>query len=115
MTEFNPTIFLFGDRAGQGRWEVAHYRQHLNYLTHLAKLSPPTLIADHPLMTIGQNELQRRLWLQDHATTHNILRTYANVTGIDLSTVDFEDQHEFQIWLETHSTEHTLIDAAFGL
>lgn len=114
-SEFNPTIFLLGDRAGQGRWEVGHYRQHLKYLTHLVNLPIPILIPDHPLMTIGQNDLQRRLWLQDHDATHKLLRTYANVTGVDLSAVDFEDEHEFTVWLDTHATEHALIDEAFGL
>jgi hypothetical protein len=114
-SEFNPTVFLPGDRAGQGRWEVGHYRQHIKYVTHLAGLATPILIADHPLMTIGENDLQRRLWLEDHQATHEILRTYADVTGIDLSAVDFDDPHEVTIWLDTHATEHSLIDQAFGL
>ena len=115
MTEFAPSIFLFGDRAGQGRWEIGHYRQHLNYLTYLAGLTNPVVIPDYPLLTIGESDLQRRVWLESHQEIHSILRTYANVTGIDLSAVDFNNQEELSVWLDSHATEHALIDAAFGL
>lgn len=115
MTEFNPTVFLWGDRAGQGRWEMGHYRQHVNYVTHLSNLIIPVLIPDHPLMTIGQNRLEQKIWLEDHAATHDQLRIQANVTGIDLSEVDFQNEHEFTVWLDAHATEHALIDAAFGI
>ena len=116
MSEFNPSIFLYGDRAGQGRWEIGHYRQHLNYVTFLAKRTPaPVIIPDHPLITIGTTDLERRVWLEDHAATHGVLRAYANVTWIDLSEVDFESPEEFNIWLDSHALEHSLIDSAFGL
>ena len=115
MTEFNPTIFLAGDRAGQGRWEVGHYRQHLNYLNHLAQLLTPVLLPDHPLLTMGRTKLERRVWLEDHQEVHSTLRIYANVTGIDLSAVDFDDPEQFSVWLDDHALEHSLIDAAFGL
>ncbi len=115
MSEFNPTNFVFGDRAGQGRWEVGHYRQHLNYVKYLVGLSNPILIPDYPLLTMGQNDLQRRLWLESHQEIHTTLRTYSNVTGIDLSSVNFKNAEEFNTWLDSHAEEHALIDAAFGL
>jgi hypothetical protein len=115
VTEFVPSIFLYGDRAGQGRWEIGHYRQHVTYVTHLATRANPVLIPDHPLMVIGTTDLERRVWLEDHAATHGALRELANVSGIDLSEVDFENPEEFNVWLDSHSLEHSLIDAAFGL
>ena len=42
-TEFDPTDFLPGDRAGQGRWEIGHYRQHQRYLEFLAGQDPPII------------------------------------------------------------------------
>jgi hypothetical protein len=114
-TEFDPSIFSLGDRAGQGRWEVGHYRQHLHYLTKLAGLSPAIIIADHPILRMGVSDVQRKLWLADHANVHNILRQYTNVSGIDLSAVDINDPNEFQVWLDSHATEHQLIDQALGL
>lgn len=114
-TEFHPTTFIFGDRAGQGQWEIGHYRQHVRYVDFLAAQTVPILLADHPIISMGKNDFQRRIWLQDHANVHVILRTYANITGVDLAAVNFEDGDEFTVWLDSHATEHGLIDQAFGL
>ena len=114
-SEFQPTDFVFGDRAGQGLWEIGHYRQHVRYVQFLATQAVPILIADHPMITMGNNDFERKIWLQDHANAHLTLRVYANVTGVDLAAVDFNDRDEFLIWLDSHATEHSLIDQAFGL
>lgn len=115
MTEFRPDVFVWGDRAGQGRWEIGHYRQHVRYVDFLAGLGIPILIPDHPIITIGETKLQQKLWLEDHAAAHEQLRIQANVTGIDLASLDFEDKEEFQLWLDDHALEHRLIDTAFSL
>lgn len=115
MTEFVPDVFVWGDRAGQGRWEVGHYRQHENYVTFLARLFIPILIPTHPMLSIGATKLEQKLWLEDHAAAHEQLRIEANVTGVDLASVDFEDVKQFQSWLDDHAREHHLIDVAFGL
>jgi hypothetical protein len=106
---------VLGDRAGQGAFEMGHYRQHLRYLFNLVGRVPPIVIPDHPLMRMGENNTQRKIWLADHSAVHNLLRQYTNVTGIDLSVVDLEDPDEFQVWLDSHATEHALIDQALGL
>lgn len=114
-TEFAPPIYLFGDRAGQGRWEIGHYRQHLRYQTLLAQQTTPFIIPDHPLILMGKTDLERKIWLNDHQNVHNILRARANVSGVDLSQVNFNDPHDFLTWLDAHAVEHSLIDLAFGL
>ena len=114
-SEFVPPIYLFGDRAGQGRWEISHYRQHLRYINVLASRSPPVIIGYHNLLRLGDTKLTRRVWLNDHENVHAQLRSLANVTGIDLSVVDLDDPHEFSIWLDAHATEHGLIDQGLGL
>lgn len=115
MTEFTPSIVAFGDRAGLGAWEVGHYRQHLNYVTHLAGLSPAVVIADHPLMRIGETDGERKAWLEDHQVVHTLLRAQANVTGVDLSQVDMGDERQWEIWQRAHADEHLQIDQSFGL
>lgn len=112
-TEFQPTSFVFGDRAGQGLWEIGHYRQHRRYVDYLA--GQGVLIADHPIIWMGKNKFQNQVWLQDHAALHNQLRIYANVTGVDLSAVDLTNRNEFTTWLDAHATEHNDIDTAFKL
>lgn len=114
-TEFDPPIFLFGDRAAQGRWEIGHYRQHLRYLSYLASLTTPVVIADQPIITMGTTDLERRIFLNSHQILHELIRPYANVTGIDLALVDLKNEEQFYVWLDVHATEHDLIDQAFGL
>lgn len=114
-TEFFPNIYLFGDRAGQGRWEIGHYRQHLRYRDLLAASNPPFILPDHPLIVVGKTPLERRIWLNDHQSVHALLRARTNVSGIDLSQVNLDDPHDFLTWLDAHATEHSLIDANLGL
>lgn len=114
-TEFFPNLYLFGDRAGQGRWEIGHYRQHLRYQQLFAQQNPPFIVPDHPIVLMGKTDLERRIWLNDHQAVHEILRSRANVNGIDLSQVNLNDPHDFLTWLDAHATEHALIDLALGL
>lgn len=114
-TEFALTVYLLGDRAGQGRWEVGHYRQHLRYQQLFAQQTPPFIVPDHPILLMGKTDLERRTWLNDHQNIHSVLRAKANVTGIDLSQVDLNDPHDFLTWLDAHATEHALIDLNLGL
>ena len=114
-TEFDPDIFLFGDRGSQGRWEIGHFRQHLRYLDVLARQNPPIILSDEAIITMGQTNLEHRIWLNSHQVMHELLRPYANVTGIDLALVDLRKEEEFYTWLDLHSQEHKLIDTAFGV
>jgi hypothetical protein len=114
-SEFQPNTVLFGDRAGLGRWEIGHYRQHLRYVQFLARLTPPIVIADYPIITMGNTDLERRIFLNEHQIVHELLRPVANVEGIDLSLVDLKKPEEFYVWQDVHAQEHTLIDLAFGL
>lgn len=114
-SEFQPTTFVFGDRAGQGMWEIGHARQHQRYVFYLMNQSVPILVADHPILTMGKTDFERKVWLQDHANLHNQLRSIGNITGIDLAAVDFTDRSQFTVWLDDHASEHSLIDFRFGL
>jgi hypothetical protein len=87
----------------------------LHYLAYLAGLSPPVIIADQPIITMGNTDLERRIFLNSHQIMHELIRPYANVTGIDLALVDLKKEEEFYIWLDVHAEEHALIDQAFGL
>lgn len=114
-SEFQPTRFVFGDRAGQGQWEIGHARQHVRYVYLLMNQSTPILIQDHPILTMGTTDFERKVWLQDHANLHVQLRQIAGITGIDLAAVDFTDNSQFSVWLDDHAGEHDLIDFQLGI
>lgn len=114
-SEFQPSIFAFGDAAGAGQYLVGHFRQHLRYNSVLASKTPPVVIPVFPILSVDGGKIGRRSWLEDHANWHNLLRPLANVTGIDLSTVDMDNEQEFYGWIDSHNLEHQLLDIAFGV
>jgi hypothetical protein len=114
-SEFEPTLFAFGDEAGFGQWLDGHYRQHLRYNAALAARSPPVIIANYPILTIDAGQKGLRFWLDAHESWHEQIRPYANVIGIDLSEVDFKNPDDFYQWLDVHNEEHSELDLAFGV
>jgi hypothetical protein len=114
-TQFQPNTLAFGDAAGLGAWLVGHYRQHLAYNDFLAAKSPPVILSPYNILTIEGGKTGRRFWLEDHASWHGQIRPYANVTGIDLASVDMDDEAQFYGWIDLHNQEHAEFDVAFGL
>jgi hypothetical protein len=114
-TEFRPNLFEFGDVAGSGQWLVGHFRQHLNYNNVLAARTPAVVLAEFPILTMEGGHSGRRSWLNSHENWHELVRPFANVTGIDLSTVNLDNEQQFYEWLDIHNFEHSLLDLAFGI
>jgi|SRR5215813_4489476 len=114
-SQFNPNTLAFGDDAGLGIWLVGHYRQHLAYNAFLASLASPIIIPTYNILAIAGGRLGMRGWLDDHEKWHEQIRPFANVTGVDFSAVDFNNESEFYAWIDLHNQEHAIIDTAFGL
>lgn len=114
-TQFSPNLYSFGDDAGLGAWLDGHFRQHLAYVNFLATKTPPQLIPVYNIFTVTGGKAGRRFWLDAHEKWHEAVRPFANITGVDLSVVDMDDQLQFYEWLDLHNQEHAAIDAAFGL
>jgi hypothetical protein len=114
-TEFKINEFEFGDAAGNGMFLVGHYRNHLQYNAVLAKRTPPVLLPVFPILAVEGGKIGRRSWLDSHADWHNLLRPLANATGVDLSTVDLDNENEFTQWMGAHNAEHAFLDQAFGI
>jgi hypothetical protein len=114
-TEFNPSVFEFGDAAGAGAWLVGHFRQHLRYNDVLTNQSPPVILPTFAILQVEGGKIGRGAWLNDHASWHNLLRPRANITGIDLSQVNMDDESQFYSWLDAHNQEHQLLDIIFGV
>jgi len=114
-SEFQLQTFAFGDAAGNGSWLVSHFRNHLQYNNALAALSPPVEIPEFQIMTVEGGKFGRNVWLSDHQTWHQLIRPFANVTGIDLSIVDMDNESDFYQWMDAHNQEHQLLDLIFGV
>lgn len=114
-TEFALNTLEFGDQAGWGEWLVGHFRQHLRYNLALAIRSPPIIIQEYPILTVEGGQRGLRFWLDSHSSWHDAVRPFANVTGIDLSEVDFSKEGEFYQWIDLHNQEHAAFDQVFGV
>ena len=114
-TEFSVNLVAFGDTAGLGLWLDGHYRQHLRYNAVLAAQVPAVIINVYPILNMGTNEREVRLWLDAHETWHELIRPLANVTGINLANIDFDDVTAWYEWQDVHNSEHRLLDTAFGV
>ncbi len=114
-TEFQFTLFEFGDVAGEGAFLVGHFRNHLQYNAALAARTNPVILPEFDIIEVTGGKVGRRAWLDSHAMWHNLLRPLANVTGIDLASVDLENKEQFYSWLESHNFEHQLLDIAFNI
>jgi len=114
-TEFALNTFEFGDAAGNGEWFVGHYRNHLQYNAKLAARTPPVLLPEFPILAVEGGKIGRRSWLDSHQSWHELLRPLANATGVDLSTVDLDNENEFTQWMGAHNAEHAFLDQVFGV
>ena len=116
MPLFFPDECLPGDPAGWGRWLMGHYLEHRQFIASAGAAANPTTVTDWPFLqwSISSKSAQAQ-WLNAHQQVHLQIRAQANVTGDDLSEVDFDDPDQFSEWLDTHSTEHEELRAFYGL
>ena len=114
-TQFEFNTLEYGDAAGWGEWLVGHYRQHLAYVTVLATRATPVLIDIQPILRMEGGDAGLRFWLDAHNNWHNDIRSFANITGIDLTEVNFKNQGEWYSWIDYHNQEHAALDIAFGV
>jgi len=114
-SEFALNVFAFGDAAGNGEWLIGHYRNHLQYNAKLAARTPPVLLPEFPILAVEGGKIGRRSWLDSHQNWHELLRPLAGATGVDLSTVDLDNENEFTQWMGAHNAEHAFLDQFFGV
>ena len=115
MPQFQPDQVSFGDLAGYGAWDIAHGREHIQFVQALAALTPPILIPDFDLLTFLTAGGARPSIMQSHAQSHTLLRAALGITGSDLSTSNLDDQGDFYDWLGYHAQEHAEIRQALGM
>jgi len=114
-SEFAANVVAFGDQPGLGLWADGHYRQHLRYNSALAARTPAVVIAPFPILhLVGLAKPEIVFWLDSHEKWHELVRPFANVTGVDLSGFDITKPAAFYEWQDLHNAEHLLLDQAFN-
>lgn len=115
MPLFFHTVVLPGDANGFGVWLLEHYYEHLAMVSLGFQQTPPKFIPDYALQSWSDEPAIVKTWLAAHQTIHDALRAWTGVQGIDLSTVDLNDDDSWFEWLDAHAQEHVLLENALGL
>ena len=80
-----------------------------------AVLANPVILNEYPIMRMDWQKHNLQEWLDSHEKWHEDVRPFANVTGVDLSIVDFSKPDDWYSWIDEHNQEHQFLDTAFGV
>lgn len=112
---FQPDTCLPKDPAGWGRWLSGHYYEHIVLRQKCAALASPVNVPDYDIFGWNDDPQFVQQWLVSHESIHNQIRFATNVTGTDLSLVDFSKDEEFLDWQDLHAQEHLTFRQILGI
>lgn len=112
---FSPDTVLPKDPGGFGQWRMGHYLEHGVIRQKCAALATPVVIAEYPILSWSDEPEFVKQWLAAHETIHEQIRAATNVSGTDLSLVDFSDDEEFLTWMDDHAQEHLVFRQILGI
>jgi hypothetical protein len=116
MRQFSiPSNVTFQDPVGSGYWDIAHHRQHLQYVQILSTQTPAVLIPDFDFIQMLSAGAARGSIVESHMVAHTLLRQILNVQGVDLAQFDLNKSDDFYNWMGYHDSDHAAFDAALGI
>jgi hypothetical protein len=115
MPQFAPDQCEFGDVPGYGIFDIAHWREHIQFVTMFAAQSPQMLIPNPDFGAILSGGGIMRESLDQHQVVHNLLRQATGVSGVDFTDFDLTQQTDFYSFLGYHAQEHAQIRQVLGL
>lgn len=113
MPQFQPDQVAFQDLPGYGAWDIAHAREHMQFVQILQASGIP--IPDYDFLQFLTADWARSSILQSHAQSHVTLRNAVGITGVDLSVLNFDSQDDFYAWTGYHAQDHALIRQQLGI
>lgn len=112
---FQPDVCLPKDPAGFGRWLTGHYYEHIVLNQKCQALATPIIVPDYDILSWSDDADKVQLWLLNHESMHSQIRFATNVTGADLSLVDFSNDNEFLDWMDNHAQDHIAFREVLGI
>jgi hypothetical protein len=119
----------FGDRLGLNDFFLAHAQSHTVYAANLRDkygsdsplfdLTDPQAARDWAIIMAskktGQMTPRLKSWLQAHADLHTAELTVTQAAApVDLITVDFGDEGQFNDWMSNHILLHDIEDGVLS-
>lgn len=111
---FHDTV-LPKDPTGFSIWLQEHYLEHAQFVRIFQSLATPIFIPDYNFALWEDDKKVISSWLESHQATHQALRTFTGISGIDLADVDLSQEDQWFTWMDTHADEHALIRSALGI
>ena len=115
MALFFHDIVLPHDPAGFSIWLQEHYLEHQQFVQIFQSEVTPIFIPDFNWALWGDDRKVISAWLEAHQATHQALRTFTGVSGIDLADVDLTKEDQFFTWMDAHAGEHSDLRTALGI
>lgn len=112
---FFPDICLPKDPPGFGLWRSGHALEHTQMQTILRAQMPPVSVPGYNLLDWRDEPEFVQQWLVTHEQIHEVLRSVTNVSGSDLSLVDFSQNDQFTEWMDDHAYEHVQFRSVLGI
>lgn len=115
VVSFQPDICLPRDPSGFGMWLNGHYREHLQMAQICLTLATPIVVPQYDILSWRDEPELVQQWLLSHEQIHEVLRQACNVSGADLSLVDFSEDDQFLEWMDDHAQEHINFRTVLGI
>jgi hypothetical protein len=115
MPQFAPDQCTFNDIPGYGYWDIAHYREHVQFVQVLATQTPPISLFDYDFMRMLTAGGDRRSILESHNVAHSLLLQICGFTGTDYSAYDLSKSDDFYSFVGYHATDHAQIRNFLGI
>lgn len=100
---------LFQDDEGFAFWRAEHSLEHQQFAQLGLKATPTFHIPEYDFGVWAWDDALVREWLDAHENAHQAARIFTNVSGVDLSLVDFKQASSWYEWHDAHANEHVLI------
>lgn len=107
-----PT-WTVGDMAGQGRWALDHYLEHVAFNGVLATSTIALAsITNYPLQDMS--DIER--WLAAHQRWHQaIWKAIGGSNAVDLSRLDWKNEDQVYDWQQVHAAVHGDVRTTLGM
>jgi hypothetical protein len=115
MPNFSPDQCTFNDGPGMGAWDVAHHREHLQFVQVLSGQTPAIVIPDFDFLSFLISGSSRNSISNSHMDAHNLLRQITGAAGVDYTEFHLDQQEDFYDFLGYHAAEHAQIRQVLGI
>jgi hypothetical protein len=101
LFQFKP-----GDYAGQQRWLLEHYLEHMEFYRALMEQTPPVITLNYPIQRMDEPTG----WLGAHQKmSQSVWSALGGGQSTDFGDLDWSDANKVQDWMNSHQLWHKTV------